>query len=62
MEQEKVDNCVKPLLCEVRNDNLKIDINEFLFAHLPGKMKIDELDEMACRIYDMIIAAQELFV
>ncbi|HYF27573.1 MAG TPA: hypothetical protein VD931_17660 [Baekduia sp.] len=34
--------------------NLKSDINEFLWAHLPGRVTLDRAERIACAIHDVI--------
>jgi len=39
--------------------NLKTDINTFLWSRLPGSTTISRADEIACTIYNVIIAELE---
>ncbi len=40
-------------------DELKPDINEFLFSRLPGEMTLAQVDKLACKIYQLIEDAAE---
>lgn len=37
---------------------LKVEINSFVWMHAPGHMTLEKADEMACKIFELFLAAR----
>jgi hypothetical protein len=40
-------------------NNLKIEINTFVWGHAPGDMRLDKADELACKIFELFLEARQ---
>jgi hypothetical protein len=42
-------------------NQLKVEINTFVWSHAPDAMPLGKADEMACKIFELFIAARQEF-
>ncbi len=40
-------------------ENIKLEINNLIWMHGPASMTLIEAEEMACKIYELFLEAQE---
>ena len=57
IDHTKCPNCVP----EHWADRLKVEINNLIFCTMPEKTTIKAADKLACKIYDLMIAAGREF-
>lgn len=42
--------------------NFKLDLNNFLFQHVPGKTTIDEFEKLTCDVHERVKIEWEKFI
>jgi len=47
------------LNCENETTSMKVEVNTFLWQILPGETTLNEAEDLACRIFDLIKAHSE---
>lgn len=40
-------------------NNLKVQINAFVWMHAPGDMRLDKADELACKIFELFLESRQ---